>query len=181
MMYHCMPIDLRSPLDAKLLEHVCHAELHELVDHGKKHSKERHRGNDHPGGRHHVFAARPGDLFRLHANVMPKFTRVGDCTRNLFRQLRARSALGFINGPFHRTRSRISIRSYVPRCARYSIISVTARAPTVWPPSRIANRRPFSSATGVINITSQLTLSPGITIPTPAGSFISPVTSVVRK
>src|SRR5882672_5401222 len=65
------------------------------------------------------------------------------------------------------------------RSARYSMISVTAPAPTVWPPSRIANRKPFSNATGVINVTSQLTLSPGITISTPAGSFISPVTSVV--
>jgi len=64
---------------------------------------------------------------------------------------------------------------------RYSIISVTAPAPTVWPPSRIANRKPFSSATGVISVTSQLTLSPGITISTPVGSFTSPVTSVVRK
>src|SRR5258708_22309084 len=63
----------------------------------------------------------------------------------------------------------------------YSMISVTAPAPTVCPPSRIANRRPFSKATGVISVTSQLTLSPGITISTPAGSFMSPVTSVVRK
>jgi hypothetical protein len=64
---------------------------------------------------------------------------------------------------------------------RYSMISVTAPAPTVWPPSRIANRNPFSRATGVISVTSQLTLSPGITISTPVGSFTSPVTSVVRK
>jgi len=64
---------------------------------------------------------------------------------------------------------------------RYSMISVTAPAPTVWPPSRIANRNPFSKATGVISVTSQLTLSPGITISTPVGSFTSPVTSVVRK
>src|SRR5277367_598644 len=63
----------------------------------------------------------------------------------------------------------------------YSMISVTAPAPTVWPPSRIANRNPFSSATGVISVTSQLTLSPGITISTPVGNFTSPVTSVVRK
>src|SRR5262249_51831001 len=64
---------------------------------------------------------------------------------------------------------------------RYSIMSVTAPAPTVWPPSRIAKRSPFSSATGVIKLTSQLTLSPGITISTPCGNFTSPVTSVVRK
>src|SRR5258706_9385264 len=63
----------------------------------------------------------------------------------------------------------------------YSIISVTAPAPTVCPPSRIANRKPFSRATGVINVTSQLTLSPGITISTPAARCMSPVTSVVRK
>jgi hypothetical protein len=63
----------------------------------------------------------------------------------------------------------------------YSMISVTAPAPTVWPPSRIAKRKPFSNATGVISVTSQLTLSPGITISTPAASFMSPVTSVVRK
>src|SRR5205814_7884349 len=63
----------------------------------------------------------------------------------------------------------------------YSTISVTAPAPTVCPPSRIANRKPFSKATGVINVTSQLTLSHGFTISTPIGSFMSPVTSVVRK
>jgi hypothetical protein len=69
--------------------------------------------------------------------------------------------------------------AYIPR--NYSMISVTAPAPTVWPPSRIAKRNPFSSATGVISVTSQLTLSPGITISTPVGNFTSPVTSVVRK
>src|SRR5215470_8157459 len=63
----------------------------------------------------------------------------------------------------------------------YSMISVTAPAPTVCPPSRMAKRNPFSNATGVIKLTSQLTLSPGITISTPLGSFTSPVTSVVLK
>src|SRR5215831_10406813 len=78
-------------------------------------------------------------------------------------------------------------RECAPECRaasenpNYSMISVTAPAPTVWPPSRMAKRRPFSSATGVISATSQLTLSPGITISTPVGSFTSPVTSVVRK
>jgi len=67
------------------------------------------------------------------------------------------------------------------RSRNYSIISVTAPAPTVWPPSRMAKRKPFSSATGVISVTSQLTLSPGMTISTPCGNFTSPVTSVVRK
>ena len=54
-------------------------------------------------------------------------------------------------------------------------------APTVRPPSRMANRSPFSIAIGVISSTSTATLSPGITISTPAGSFTDPVTSVVRK
>src|SRR5579863_2713621 len=63
----------------------------------------------------------------------------------------------------------------------YSTISVTAPAPTVCPPSRMAKRKPFSSATGVISFTSTDTLSPGITISTPLGSATSPVTSVVRK
>jgi len=67
------------------------------------------------------------------------------------------------------------------RLLAYSMISATAPAPTVWPPSRIANRNPFSSATGVISVISHDMLSPGITISTPSGSFTSPVTSVVLK
>src|ERR1700722_3715096 len=70
---------------------------------------------------------------------------------------------------------------FVALSHNYSMISVTAPAPTVWPPSRMAKRKPFSRATGVMRVTSQLTLSPGITISTPCGSFTSPVTSVVRK
>src|SRR5690349_18579410 len=62
----------------------------------------------------------------------------------------------------------------------YSIISETVPAPTVRPPSRIANRAPFSSATGVISSPVIGVLSPGITISTPSGSFSTPVTSVVR-
>src|SRR5581483_514117 len=58
---------------------------------------------------------------------------------------------------------------------------VTTPAPTVRPPSRIAKRRPSSHAIGVISSTSIWTLSPGITISTPSGSLIVPVTSVVRK
>jgi hypothetical protein len=67
------------------------------------------------------------------------------------------------------------------RLLSYSMISATAPAPTVCPPSRIAKRKPFSSATGVINVISHDMLSPGITISTPSGNFTSPVTSVVRK
>jgi len=64
---------------------------------------------------------------------------------------------------------------------RYSTISVTAPDPTVRPPSRMANRSPFSMATGVISSTPIATLSPGITISTPSGNVATPVTSVVRR
>jgi len=68
----------------------------------------------------------------------------------------------------------------LPACG-YSMISVIVPEPTVRPPSRIANRRPFSNATGVINSTLIDTLSPGITISTPSGNVATPVTSVVRR
>src|SRR5882762_7291244 len=84
MMYHCMPIDLWSLLDAKFLENVCHTELYELVDHREKRPEERHRGNNHPGGCDHVFAAWPGDLLHLHANVVQEFARAYDCASNSF-------------------------------------------------------------------------------------------------
>ena len=63
----------------------------------------------------------------------------------------------------------------------YSIISLMTPAPTVLPPSRIANRNSFSIAMGVIKLTSIDTLSPGITISIPSGNVVTPVTSVVRK
>src|SRR6185295_15873414 len=65
--------------------------------------------------------------------------------------------------------------------APYFLISDTVPAPTVRPPSRMANRNPLSMATGVISSTSSVTLSPGITISIPAGNCATPVTSVVRK
>ena len=63
----------------------------------------------------------------------------------------------------------------------YSMISETVPAPTVLPPSRIANLNPFSIAIGLINSISNCELSPGITISTPSGNCATPVTSVVRK
>lgn len=68
-----------------------------------------------------------------------------------------------------------------PSDVDYSMISVITPAPTVRPPSRMANRSSFSRATGVIRCTSVLMLSPGITISTPSGRVMTPVTSVVRK
>jgi len=63
----------------------------------------------------------------------------------------------------------------------YSTISLTTPALIVLPPSRIAKRRPFSMAIGVINSPLIVILSPGITISTPSGSSTVPVTSVVLK
>ena len=62
----------------------------------------------------------------------------------------------------------------------YLTILETTPEPTVLPPSRIAKRRPSSTATGLMSETSILTLSPGMTISTPSGSLMEPVTSVVR-
>jgi len=62
----------------------------------------------------------------------------------------------------------------------YSVMSVTEPAPTVRPPSRIANFAPFSSATGAISSTLTLVLSPGMIISTPSLRCSVPVTSVVR-
>jgi len=46
----------------------------------------------------------------------------------------------------------------------YLLILVTRPAPTVRPPSRMANRKPSSMAIGAINSTVISVLSPGITI-----------------
>jgi len=63
----------------------------------------------------------------------------------------------------------------------YLTILVTCPAPTVRPPSRMANCRPSSMAIGWISFTSILVLSPGMTISVPEGRVTTPVTSVVRK
>jgi hypothetical protein len=63
----------------------------------------------------------------------------------------------------------------------YSITSDTVPAPTVRPPSLIANLNPFSIAIGAINSIVNCELSPGITISTPSFNVATPVTSVVLK
>ena len=73
------------------------------------------------------------------------------------------------------------IRCGCRRNCRYLIILVTRPAPTVRPPSRIANLRPSSIAIGFPNTTVISVLSPGITISVPSGNETAPVTSVVRK
>ena len=63
----------------------------------------------------------------------------------------------------------------------YSMIVATRPDPTVRPPSRIANVRPCSIATGWIMSIVISTLSPGMHISVPSGRVITPGTSVVRK
>ena len=63
----------------------------------------------------------------------------------------------------------------------YSITVATRPEPTVRPPSRIANVRPCSIATGWMSSIVISTLSPGMHISVPAGSSQTPVTSVVLK
>ena len=72
----------------------------------------------------------------------------------------------------------IELHSYVNY---YAIILVTEPAPTVLPPSRMANRNDSSIAIGAVNVMCNFTLSPGITIAIPSGNFTSPVISVVLK
>src|SRR6266487_550610 len=61
-------------------------------------------------------------------------------------------------------------RADVPFVPRYFRIFVTTPAPTVLPPSRMANRSCSSIAIGVISSIAIFVLSPGITISTPAGN-----------
>src|SRR5450759_3733520 len=62
----------------------------------------------------------------------------------------------------------------------YLSMLVTAPAPTVRPPSRMAKRIPSSTAIGVISSIPISTLSPGMHISWPSGRLMVPVTSVVR-
>src|SRR5262249_15605119 len=92
-----------------------------------------------------------------------------------------------------RTRRQVDLRVVVPlqpdsdlllshsAPIAYLMTLVTAPAPTVRPPSRIAKRRPSSMAIGWISSTVISALSPGMTISTPSFSSTTPVTSVVRK
>src|SRR5579859_5039292 len=68
-----------------------------------------------------------------------------------------------------------------PAARNYLMIFVTRPAPTVRPPSRIANLRPSSMAIGWISSIFMSVRSPGMTISVPSGRFTTPVTSVVRK
>ena len=63
----------------------------------------------------------------------------------------------------------------------YSMIVATRPDPTVRPPSRIANVRPWLIAIGWMSSIVISTLSQGMHISVPAGRLHTPVTSVVLK
>ena len=63
----------------------------------------------------------------------------------------------------------------------YSMMVATRPDPTVRPPSRIANVRPWLIAIGWMSSIVISTLSPGMHISVPAGRLHTPVTSVVLK
>jgi hypothetical protein len=97
------------------------------------------------------------------------------------------TAFGCLNDSFGRLIKNTMIVSFEAdadflfgHACTYSKILVTTPAPTVRPPSRMANFEPCSKATGTINSTVRFTLSPGITISTPSGRVMFPVTSIVR-
>ncbi len=71
-------------------------------------------------------------------------------------------------------------RGGTPPLSYFKILE-TVPAPIVRPPSRMAKRIPSSIAIGWMSSAVISTLSPGITISTPAGNSTVPVTSVVRK
>ena len=80
--------------------------------------------------------------------------------------------------PFKQQKKILKIFFCYKNLFNYNIL-VICPAPTVLPPSLIANLKPSLIATGLINSTVIVKLSPGITISVPAGKIISPVTSVV--
>src|SRR5690348_8716700 len=115
------------------------------------------------------------DVLGCHVRLLTKRTlsAFAVCFSRLSFPVLWRPASGRMNtGSYHGT---------LRRDNRYSITLVTTPAPTVRPPSRIANLKPSCIAIGWINVTTIFTLSPGITISTPAGNSTAPVMSVVRK
>ena len=86
-----------------------------------------------------------------------------------------------INFEYHGVAKGDSVMENRYKVITYARISETTPEPTVLPPSRIAKRRPFSIAIGVMSSTFITTLSPGRHMSTSAGSWMVPVTSVVLK
>src|SRR5213592_2950296 len=159
------------------LVHVRRTQHAELVLHSRERYRPQHSRtgslgdvNDLRGGlvEHTVIVSlQPDSYFFVKHNLLSRIplstgTEEFKNSRIKSNQSFRRSFLGFLN-------------------SFYSKISMIVLAPTVFPPSRMANPSPFSLAIGVISLIVRFTLSPGITISVPAGTSATPVTSVVRK
>src|SRR5256885_5424191 len=109
MMYYCIAMEIAASLDSKNFEDVAHPSLSQPVHRGQENSKEKYRGDHHRGRGHHFIAARPGNLFHLHADIVQKFARVRDGSGNLLSDSRGGTAnciaTGFLVLHFHRLRS----------------------------------------------------------------------------
>ena len=88
-----------------------------------------------------------------------------------------------LRAPYAWTQSYLAITTYIINLiiSDYSTIVATRPEPTVLPPSRIANVRPWLIAIGWISSIVISTLSPGMHISVPSGNMQTPVTSVVLK
>ena len=140
------------------------------------HRGEHNYNNGQPNG---LFTSWPNDLLHLGAHFAKGANDRIFARLFLFIHFSDRHRRSFIL----RVRVRVKGDTYCPLTRSQiltAVILTTTPAPTVRPPSRMANRSPSSIATGMINSTPICTLSPGITISIPSGSSIAPVTSVVR-
>ena len=132
----------------------------------------------------HVWLSNPSRLIREERSG--GMLQVADCfmwcAGTLARETAGLHPLAdFDNATYESSYFRRNADTSVRATRSYCTISLIVPAPTVCPPSRMAKRRPFSMATGVISSITSCTLSPGITISVPEGSSATPVTSVVRR
>src|SRR6516162_372766 len=136
----------------------------ELLDPRRQRDRAAHLRASALGGRHDLARRRIEDAVIERLEPDPNILAVHGCSdsgklRTSEGRRRTRIPLPISHPPFRRRSSVV-----------YSVIDTTTPAPTVLPPSRIANRCFSSIAIGVINSTSIAALSPGMIISVPAGS-----------
>jgi len=112
-----------------------------------------------------VFAAARAVFLQFHSTRVIPAVFLG-CVVAFF-AFRTRQSYNWANTLFLGSHNLIAAREGLTLL--YSRILVITPAPTVRPPSRIANLEPCSRATGTISSAVRLILSPGITISVPSG------------
>src|SRR5215467_6866909 len=148
-------VDVRRPVDG------------EFLDPGRQRDRPAHLCAGALGGRHDLAGRSIEDAMIERLEPDPYVLAVHCCSDREWRMASAIRALPY--------------SLFACSLFAYSVMLTTTPAPTVLPPSRIANRCFSSIAIGVISSTSMVALSPGMIISVPAGSVHCPVTSVVRK